>query len=178
MPEINAFVIAQILGFIGMGFIMIGMQQKQYGRIVFCEIANNILAATHYIFLGGFTGMCISFASAVTNVVYWYRNKKGLSNFYFQIVFGILFVLLALLSWHGFFSIFILLAKLISSVSLGINNPRIIRLLKLISFPCWLIYDISVGSFAGIVGDAMSIASVVIGIVRLDILHKEPEKAT
>jgi hypothetical protein len=174
----NGYLIAQILGFTGMGFIMIGMQQKQYGRIVLCEIANNILAATHYIFLGGFTGMWISFASAVTNVIYWYRNKKGLSNFYYQIAFGILFVLLALLSWHGFFSIFILLAKLISSVSLGINNPRIIRLLKLISFPCWLIYDISVGSIAGIVGDAMSIASVVIGIVRLDILHKEPEKAT
>lgn len=175
MPEIDNYLLAQILGFIGMAFIMVGMQQKKYGYIVICEIANNLLSATHYLLLGGYTGMCISIASSVTNVVYWYRNKKGKSNFVYQIVFGILFVLLALLSWHSIFSIFILIAKLISSVSLGINNPRIIRLLKLVSFPCWLIYDIYMGSLSGIVGDAMSIASVLIGIIRLDVLKQKEE---
>lgn len=165
--------IAQILGFIGIAFITAGMQFNKYGKIVFCEIANSLLCAIHYLLLGGYTGMCICIASCFAYGVYWYRNKKGKSTFAFQIVFGIMFVLLALFSWHSPFSAFVMIAKLISSVSLGINNPRIIRGLKLISFPCWLVYDISVGSLSGIVGDVMSIASVVIGIVRLDILKKE-----
>lgn len=173
---IDKNVIAQILGFIGMAFIMVGMQQKRYGRIVFCEITNSFLSALHYLLLGGYTGMCISIASCFTNAVYWYRNKQGKSTLIYQIVFGILFVLLALLSWHSIFSIFIMLAKLISSISLGIKSPRIIRLLKLVSFPCWLIYDIYMGSISGIIGDAMSIASVLIGIIRLDILNKDAEK--
>lgn len=175
MLELNQYLLAQILGFIGMAFIMIGMQQRKYGLIVFCENVNNLLCAIHYILLGGYTGMCICLASCFTNMVYWYRNKKGKSNFIYQVVFGILFVLLSLLSWHSIFSVFILIAKLVSSVSLGINNPRIIRLLKLISFPCWLVYDIHMGSLSGIVGDLMSIGSVVIGIIRLDIVKQKKE---
>lgn len=176
MFEFNHYLLAQILGFVGMAFIMVGMQQKKYGHIVVCENINNALCALHYILLGGYTGMCICFASCITNTVYWYRNKKGKSNFVYQIVFGILFVLLSLFSWHSIYSVFILIAKLISSVSLGINNPRIIRRLKLISFPCWLIYDIHIGSLSGIVGDVMSIVSVLIGIIRLDILKEKQEQ--
>lgn len=140
---------------------------------MFCENVNSLLCAVHYLLLGGYTGTCICLASCFTNTVYWYRNKNGKSTLIYQIVFGIMFVLLALFSWHSPFSIFIMIAKLISSVSLGINNPRIIRMLKLISFPCWLVYDIYMGSISGTVGDVLSIASVVIGIIRLDILKKK-----
>lgn len=173
MFDIDVVLIAQILGFIGIAFITAGMQLNKYGQIVFCEIANSMLCAIHYLLLGGYTGMCICFASCFTYAVYWHRNKNGKSTFMFQIVFGIMFVLLTLISWNSHFSAFVMVAKLISAVSLGINNPRIIRILKLISFPCWLVYDIYVGSISGIVGDVMSIASVVVGIVRLDILKKE-----
>ena len=165
--------LAQILGFMGTIFIVIGMQQKKYDHIVLCKISNSFLSSVHYLLLGGYTGMCINFASCFTNAVYWYRNKKGKSTLVFQIIFAIMFVLLGLLSWHGPISVFVIIAKLISSIALGINNPRIIRILNLISFPCWLIYNIYMGSVAGMISDSLSIASVLIGIIRLDILHKE-----
>lgn len=167
--------IAQIIGFIGTIIIVIGMQQKKYGRIVFCKISNEFIAAIHYLLLGGYTGMLITFASCFTNGVYWYRNKKEKSTLIFQIIFGIMFVILGALSWHGPISIFVVAAKLISSVSLGINNPRIIRILNLISNPCWLIYNIYMGSIPGIISDILVIGSVVIAVVRLDILRTQNE---
>jgi hypothetical protein len=145
---------------------------------VLCKIANSFLSSVHYLFLGGYTGMCINLASCFTNAVYWRRNKLGKSNLIFQILFGAMFVALGLLSWHSPFSMFVIIAKLISSVAMGIHNPRIIRILNLISFPCWLIYNIHMGSFSGIISDSLSITSVVIGIIRLDILGKEQEKTT
>ena len=173
MFNIDNTLLAQIIGFIGTIIIVIGMQQKKYGRIVFCKISNEFIAAIHYFLLGGYTGMLINFASCFTNGVYWYRNKKGKSTLIFQIIFGIMFVILGALSWHGPISIFVVAAKLISSVSLGINNPRIIRILNLISNPCWLIYNIYMGSIPGIISDILVIGSVVIAVVRLDILKKQ-----
>lgn len=170
MFEIDNVLLSQIIGFMGTAFIVIGMQQKKYDHIVFCKIANSFLSSVHYLLLGGFTGMCINLASCFSNAVYWHRNKKGKSTLVFQIIFGIMFVLLGLLSWHSPFSIFVILAKLISSIALGINNPKVIRILNLISFPCWLIYNIHMGSVSGICSDSLSIASVLIGIIRLDIL--------
>ena len=166
----NPKLIAQIIGFVGTVFIIIGMQQKQYGRIVFCKIANSFFSAVHYFFLAGYTGMLINFASCFTNGVYWYRNKHNKTTLPFQIAFAILFVGLGVLSWHGPISIFVILAKLISSVALGIKNPRTIRILNLISFPCWLVYNTFMGSYIGMISDSLSLLSVIVGIIRLDIL--------
>ncbi|MBQ2704129.1 MAG: YgjV family protein [Clostridia bacterium] len=84
-----------------------------------------------------------------------------------------MFVVLGALSWHGPISAFVIVAKLITTVALGIDNPRIIRLLNFISLPCYLTYNIFMGSLSGMLSDSLAMASVVVGIVRLDILKQE-----
>ena len=175
MPQISNTLIAQIIGSIGAIIVVIGMQQKSYDRIVLCKILNSFFGGIHYIFLGGYTGMVINLVSVFTNGVYWYRNKKGKSNLPYQIAFGILFFVLGLLSWHGPISLFVVAAKLFSSVALGIKNPKTIRILNAISSPCWLVYNAFMGSIPGIVGEALITTSVISAIIRLDILGK-PEQ--
>ena len=68
--------IAQIIGLVALIIIVIGMQQKQYGRIVLCKILNAFLSVIHYIFLGAWTGAVINLASCFANGVYWYRNSS------------------------------------------------------------------------------------------------------
>lgn len=166
----NRYIIAQVLGFIGTIIMVIGMQQKTYKNIVISKISNEFLAALHYLLLGGYTGMVINLAACFTNGIYYFRIKSGKSTLVFQIVFGILFVALGLLSWHGYISLFVILAKLLSSVALGIKHPRTIRVLNLISNPCWLVYNIYMGSVAGMVTDSLVTLSVLTAIIRLDIL--------
>ena len=113
--------------------------------------------------------MAVNFASCVANGVYWLRIRKNKSTLPFQIVFGIMFVVIGCLSWHGWVSIFVILAKLISSVALGINNTRVIRILNLISTPCWLMYNIYMFNIAGMCSDTIMLTSLVIAVIRLDI---------
>ena len=172
----NRRLVAQIIGFMGTFIMIIGMQQKTYDRIVLSKILNSFFSSIHYFFLGGYTGMLINFASCFANGVYWYRNKRNKGNLVFQIIFCALFVGLGLMSWHGWISIFVIIAKVLSSVALGINNPRTIRILNLISNPSWLVYNIFMGSYPGMVGDSLITLSVLIAIIRYDILKRE-EKA-
>ena len=166
-------IIAQVIGFLGTIVVVIGMQQKKYKHIVISKIGNEFLSSIHYLLLGGYTGMLANLASCLTNSCYYFRIKKGKSTLPFQIAFACMFVVIGALSWHGPISIFVVLAKLISSVALGIKNPRTIRILNLISNPCWLVYNIYMGSIAGIITDSLVITSVVIAVIRLDILSKE-----
>lgn len=165
------YIISQVICFIGTFAILIGMQQRKYDRVVMCKITNEFTAAVHYLLLGGYTGMAINLASILANSVYWYRIKHNKSNRIFQIIFGIGFAAVGVLSWQGFISIFIIVSKCLSSASLGIKNTRIIRLINLITNPCWLIYNIYMGSIVGIVTDTLVTASVVIAVIRLDILR-------
>jgi hypothetical protein len=177
MPTLtNAYLISQLLALAGTIIVAIGMQQKKYDHIVLSKITNEFLGAVHYILLGGYTGMAMNFASCMTNGVYWYRIKKGKSTLPFQIIFGIMFVAIGAMSWQGPISIFVVLAKLISSVSLGIKHPRIIRILNLISNPCWLIYNAYFGSIAGMMTDSVITISTLIAFIRLDVLKRDEEK--
>lgn len=173
LDSANVRIIAQVIGFLGTVIVVIGMQQKKYKHIVLCKIGNEFFSSIHYLLLGGYTGMLANLASCLTNGCYYFRIKKGKSTLPFQIIFAIMFVVIGLLSWHGPISIFVVLAKLISSVALGIKNPRTIRILNLISNPCWLLYNIYMGSIAGILTDSLVIASVVIAVIRLDIFPKK-----
>lgn len=159
----------QSIGFIGTILIAIGMQQKTYNRIMLCKISNEFIGGIQYLLLGGYTGMILNLTSCITNAVYWHRIKNNKSTLIFQIIFGVMFVILGAYSWHGYVSILAILAKVISTVSLGINNPKIIRIMNLISNPCWLFYNIFVGSIAGICSDSLVLCSVIIGIIRIDI---------
>ena len=168
----NKFFI-QGIGFFGTLLVAIGMQQKKYDRIVACKISNEIISGFQYLLLGGYTGMTVNFASCFANGVYWWRIKKGKSTLPFQILFGIMFVVIGLLSWHGWISIFVVCAKMISSVALGINNPKVIRILNLISTPCWLVYNIFMFNIAGMCSDLIMLTSLVVAIIRLDLKRSE-----
>lgn len=170
MDILNNQIFIQAIGFVGTILIAIGMQQKTYSRVMFCKIANEFFGGVQYLLLGGYTGMILNLTSCVTNGVYWYRIKNKKSTLLFQIIFGTMFVMLGTFSWHGYVSILAILAKVISTISLGINNTRVIRIMNLISTPCWLFYNIFVGSIAGVCSDSIVLASVIIAIIRIDIM--------
>lgn len=174
----NTQLIAQGIAVLGTVIVVIGMQQKKYGQIVLCKIINEFLAAVHYIFLGGWTGMAANFASCVSNGIYWHRITKGKSTLVFQIIFGAMFVGIGLVSWHGPVSLFVIAAKLISSVSLGIKNPKTIRILNLISNPCWMGYNIFMGSYAGMLTDASITIATLVAFLRIDVFGTEKTKNT
>ena len=172
MPDSVLYWIAQVLGFMGTITIVIGMQQKKYKHIAMCKIGNEFLSGIHYLLLGGYTGMVANLISCITNGVYYFRIKKDKSTLPFQIAFTILFVIIGLLSWHGPISICVILAKVFSSLSLSVKNPKWVRLINLCYNPFWLVYDAYVGSIAGVITDILIISSTAIAIFRLDLKKK------
>ena len=162
----------QGFGLVGTILALVGMQSKSYSRLAACKIGNEVIDGIHYLLLGQFDGAIVNFVSCTTNPVYWHRIKRGKSTLPFQIAFGLLFVSIVLWQWNGWINIFILVAKLLSSVALGINSVRVIRILNLISSGCWLLYSFYVGSVAGILTNVLLLISLISAIVRIDIRER------
>ena len=74
-------------------------------------------------------------------------------------------------------SICVILAKVFSSLSLSVKNPKWVRLINLFYNPFWLVYDAYVGSIAGVITDILIISSTAIAIFRLDIFSKKETQA-
>lgn len=160
----------QGVGFLGMALSLYSIQHRSYKRVVLFRILNELIFGFQSLLLGAYTGAAANFAACLTNSVYMLRIRKGKSTLPFQICFCILFILIGILTWHGPVSILVMIAKVLSTVSFGINNTRIIRRINLIITPIWLVYDIAVFSLAGILSDLLYFISVISAVIRRDIL--------
>lgn len=109
---------------------------------------------------------------AFRSLVYSNRGKKWASSVVWPTVFSIGFLISGILTWDNVFSVFPLIAMLMSSVVLWIEQPKINRMLSLPTSACWLIYNIKTLSYPGIITEIFVLSSIVIGIIRLDIKKK------
>lgn len=162
----------QTLGFIGMFVQIFSMQSKTYKNVIGMTISGELIFGFQLLLLGGITGAATNFAACITNIVYFLRIKHKKTTVPFQIIFSILFVAIGILTWEGLLSLLVIIAKLVSTVSYGMKDTKMIRRFKLISMPLWLIYDCLHFSIGGILNDLMIITSTVIGIFRLDVERK------
>ena len=166
----------QLLGFLGTAMVALGIQSRSYHKVVLVRTSNALISALHYLLIGGYTGMAVNLLSVGSNVVYWDRIRKGKSTLIFQVIFGATFVALGFLSWHGPISLLVVAAKLISSVAMGIDNTKIIRILTLINTPCWLVYDAFVFSISDICSDVIIITSTLVALIRIDVIGARRKK--
>ena len=82
------------------------------------------------------------------------------------IICGMQFAVL-IITWNGWLSVLPVTANIAATIGGYTHNPRKIRIAGMfINSPLWIIYDIIVGSWAGILDEVVSEASMIISIIR------------
>ena len=136
MPDIlHNELFIQALGFVGLFIQVFSMQNKDYRRVIYMTVSAELVFGVQLLLLGAYTGAATNFAACVTNITYSILIKKEKSTLPCQIAFSALFVAIGILTWQGPISLLVIVAKLISTVSYGIKQTKIIRRCKLISMP-------------------------------------------
>ena len=161
-------IVVQFIGFIGVGISILSFQCKSYQKLIWMRVFSELAFAIQYFLLGAYTGMATNLVSCVTNSVYRERVKRGKSTLWFQVSFGILFVLTGILTWQGPRTLLVIGAKVLSTVANGLGDGKKIRNLTLIVMLLWIVYDSLVFSIAGICSDVLTIISVLLAMLRLD----------
>jgi len=155
-----------------MAIIVASYQQKSHKNILTFQMISGLMFTVHYLLLGAYTGAVMNLLGAFRSLVYSNRDKKWSSSIAWPIVFSIAFLISGIMTWDNVFSVFPLIAMLMSSVVLWIEQPKINRMLSLPTSGCWLIYNIKTLSYPGIITEIFVLSSIVIGIIRLDIKKK------
>lgn len=166
----------QIIGFIAMAIIVISYQQKTHKNILVFQMVSGLLFTAHYVLIGAYTGAVMNLVGAFRSLVYSNRNKKWASSVIWPVLFSIGFLISGILTWENVFSVLPLIAMLMSSIVLWIEQPKINRILSIPTSSCWLIYNIKTESIAGTATEIFVLASIIIGILRLDIKKEKSNK--
>ena len=162
----------QGIGFLGIACSVLAFQYKQYRRLVGLRAATELFFGIQYLLLGAYSGAAADFLGCIRNGVFLRCDRKGTSLRPWRILFCLVFAGVSLLTWAGPKSLLSAVAKVASTIAYGSSNPRLIRLITLCSSCCWLIYNSLVFSLAGILCEIVTLASVLVGILRFDLLGK------
>ena len=163
--ELNNILI-QAIGFAGTLFYFISYQCKENKKLFRIQLIAYLLYTTHLLLLGAATGGI----SYILNMLRSYclgSSNKFLKSKAMCVIICVLQVLTLAFTVSGWVSVLPVVANIASTIGGYTYNARKIRITGMfINSPLWIIYDIAIGSWAGILDEAVTSVSVIISIIR------------
>lgn len=166
--------IIQLIGFIGLALSIGAFQFKKHRGIVVCKMTSELVFAVQYIFLGAWTAAILDGVSVIRNALYTGFVKRGRSTTPVIIGFGLFVVITGIATFDGWLSLLPIGAKLLTTVSYGMKNERLLRIITLPSCIMWSLYNLYVGSLGGALGDLITLASLLIAMYKFDFRKQVP----
>lgn len=169
-------IIVQGIGFLGLIASIVSFQCKKHSRVVTLRTVNELMFAVQYFLLGAYTGMAMNIIGCIRNVIFTEMVKREKKTNKVAVAFSVVFIVFTIIAWSGPKSILVGIAKVISTFAYGNKDTKVIRWLILFTSGSWLFYNIAVNSYAGALCEIFTISSIVIAIVRIELIEKIKNK--
>ncbi len=173
----------QAIGVVAAVWGVLSFQQKTQRGILIFQLIKHALWMTHFLLLGAFAGCFLNGISMFRCLIFYLANKyKWADHKAWHGVFVVLILIATAFSWirgEGPMALLPMGGTLVSTYSLSQRDPFRVRAVTFFVSPFWLTYNIINFSIPGILTEIISMASIIIGIIRLDLPRmrkKEPKK--
>lgn len=159
-------ILIQAIGLIGTVLFFLSFQCKSNKNLFRVQFLSYLFYTIHLILLGAITGgisyIINTFRSfCLGSKIEFARSKK------MCVIICIMQLTALAITWSGWISLLPVAANIAATVGGYTHNARKIRIVGMfVNSPLWIIYDIIVGSWAGILDEVVSEISMIISIIR------------
>ena len=159
---------AQLLGILGFILSIISFQQNTQKKIVLFQFLANVSFCVHFYMIGAYTGSILNGIGIVRSFIYYHKDKKWAASDWWIVLFSLVFVITGILTWEGILSLLPTTGMILTSISFGIKNPKLVRRVAFPSSPLWLIYNLFKGSYGGVLTECFTMCSIFVAMLRFD----------
>lgn len=160
------FILSQILVCIADLFYIISMLNKKKKGLVFYLIISDILFASHYLCLQGYTGAATIFVDVVYLAIMYILEKKDKTKYNTIVTIGAMAItiILSILTWGGAISLLPMFSMLIYLTTMIFSNVVIVKSGALIRNCLNVIYMFILASYFGAGLEICLMFSAIVGI--------------
>ena len=156
----------QAIGIFGTILFFLSYQCKKNKNLFRVQFASYLCYTTHLLLLGAVTGG-ISYVLNTVRSFCLGSKYAFLKSKWMCVIICSLQVLALIFTWDGWWSLLPIVANIAATIGGYTYNGQKIRATGIfINSPLWIIYDIIVGSWAGILDEVVTEASMLISIYR------------
>lgn len=170
--------LSQIFGIIASITALGSLQFKNIIVVLVLQAICNAAGAASFVFAGGISACGIYLVAVLQSLVFLvYRLKGKTAPNIFTWVFAALFVLCSALTYSVPADLISMLAAITCALALAQKNSTVYRIIIAINGTLWVIYDLVMAAYGMVPAHIITIASALIGIIRLDLkLFKKNNK--
>ena len=168
----------QIISIFAMGCNIVSYQQKKQSHLVFCQLLGGLLFSISFFLLGATVGGLLNIVAFIRAIIFLFPKKLHASHPAWLVGFIACYIVFYILSFTVFgtpltpVTLVIELLPVVGmtalSVAFMLADSGKVRKLGLISSPAWLIYNIYYFSIGAIICEALSLCSILVGMLRHD----------
>ena len=171
-------ILATIVGFCAVLMFVLSYQLKSRSGIILFNAGSRILYVTQYILLGAFEGALLDIVAFGVSLL-CAKSQSGFIKKHFTlavILANLVIVAVGLSVYQNIFSLLPIFGVIFETLAFWLKNERHIRIVSLLGAPFWLAYNLICLAYASALGNAFTIVSILVAIVRYDILKKTSTK--
>ena len=167
----------QLIGVAGTLLFFLSYQCRNNRNLFRVQLLSYLFYTAHLLLLGALTGGVSYMINTLRSFCLGSRWKFAHSQGMCAIICAMQLAALAL-TWSGWVSILPVAANIAATLGGYTHNPRKIRIAGMcINSPLWIVYDLCVGSWAGLLDEAVTEGSMILSIVRFGCKNLDREEA-
>ena len=169
----NSDILIQLVAIIALISFAGSFHSKTRKEILLWQILSLFFWVTHYSLLGAWTGALLACINGVVTVIFLFKDTRKWLASSFVLYLGLLAVIIGtIFTWQGYYSLFALFGVMAIIISKWQDVPNRIKLIAILASIFWIIYDVFVGSWGGIVTEVVIILSVLVSLLDKNKLKK------
>ena len=163
---IQIFSPKQILSIIGMALTVFSFQMKTKKQILMMQTAGSAFYLVSYFLLQSWAAVLLNVVFLIRNIVFYFKDKKWASHCIWLYVILLLVVIAGALGYQTWWDLVPIVGSIFGTIAAYMKRENLFRIFKLGDAPCWLIFNISIPSIGGIIGDSINVISITVGLIR------------
>lgn len=160
----------QIIGIVAVCFFISSIQLKNKKDLLFFQLLANIFYAIEYFLLNANVAAFMNITSVIRCIILKncdQKNKKP--PFYLLFILVTIIILLGCFNVKEIIDLIPICIVLLYTISTWQDNMKIIRILFIVASIFWIIYNIYVGAYTILIGNAFELISGIISLIRFDL---------
>ena len=170
-------IIATIVEFAAVAMFVFSYQAKKRKALILFNGGSRLLYVTQYILRGAFDAAVMDTVAFFVSMTAE-KKKAGWINKHLKLtmILANLAILSAgLLSYQSPLTFLAIAGVLFETGALWLTKESHIRIVAFFGAPCWLVYNFTVGAYLSAAGNALTIISIGLAILRHDIKRTKKE---
>ena len=158
--------LVQAIGFCGTILFFLSYQCKNNKQLFSVQFVSYLFYTAHFLMLGAVTGGISYILNAIRSVCLAGSNRflKSRQMCWIRCALQLLTLFL---TWDGLWSILPIAANIAATVGGYTCNGQKIRAVGMfVNSPLWIIYNVIVGSWAGVIDEIITEASMILSVCR------------